>query len=416
MAAETSGDIFKPSKTKDIADIVAWAVSEAKPLEIIGGGTKRMIGRPEQTGHKLDLSAMTGITLYEPEELVLRARAGTSLADIQHALGDHHQELAFEPPDWRGLLGVPDDPKTGPTIGGILAANLSGPRRFKAGAARDHLLGIEAVSGRGEMFKSGGRVVKNVTGYDLCKLICGSWGTLAVMGEVAVKVLPASERTETVVVWGLSDRQAIEAMVAALKSACDISGAAHLPAALTGNIAEAFEGAPGKRAATMLRLEGFAPSVANRRDNLVALMQPFGRCDVMDAGGSSGLWRAIRDVAVFGPADDGAIWRVSIAPTDAARFVAALSRKIDVEAFYDWAGGLVWLKLAPGRDGAAKLVRNTLARFGGHATLIRAAHDIRKTADVFHPEPAAIAELSGRIKRGLDPAGILNPRRTHVNL
>ena len=166
-----------------------WALGEGKALELVGHGSKQAIGRPAQTDATLDLSALTGITLYEPEELVLSAKAGTPIAEIEALVGAEGQQLAFEPMDYAAILGAAAGRGT---IGGVLAANLSGPRRIKAGAARDHFLGCTAVSGRGETFKSGGRVVKNVTGYDLCKLMAGSWGTLAAMTEVTIKTLPGA--------------------------------------------------------------------------------------------------------------------------------------------------------------------------------------------------------------------------------
>src|SRR4051812_42301802 len=209
-------DIFKPDNASQVEDAVRWALDRGKALEVLGGGSKRMIGRPAQTDLTLDLSAMTGVLLYEPEELVLSARAATSLAEIEAIIAAEGQEIAFEPMDFTALLG---GSSVGSTIGGILAANVSGPRRFKAGAARDHLLGFRAVSGRGEVFKSGGRVVKNVTGYDLCKVLAGSFGTLAAMTEVTVKVLPRPETEVTVLLIGLDDKQAVATMTAAMASA-----------------------------------------------------------------------------------------------------------------------------------------------------------------------------------------------------
>jgi glycolate oxidase FAD binding subunit len=189
---------FTPATAEETLNIVRWAAGEETPLEIVGHGSKRGIGRPSQAEHVLDLSQLSGVTLYEPEELVLSARAGTPLAEIEALLERHNQQLAFEPMDYGPLLG--GEPGRG-TIGGVLGANLSGPRRIKAGAARDHVLGVNAVSGRGEAFKSGGRVVKNVTGYDLSKGLAGSWGTLAVVTDVTFKVLPAAETERTLVPW-----------------------------------------------------------------------------------------------------------------------------------------------------------------------------------------------------------------------
>src|SRR5499426_433688 len=273
-------DTLKPRDSKEVEDAVQWALADGKALEIVGGGSKRAIGRPAQTDLTLDLSGLSGVTLYEPEELVLTAKAGTPLAEIEALVAARGQMLAFEPPDYGGVLG---GERAHATLGGVLAANLAGPRRIKAGAARDHFLGFSAVSGRGEAFKSGGRVVKNVTGYDLCKLMAGSWGTLAVMTEATIKVLPRAETEASVLVLGLDALRAADAMAAAMGSSCDVSGAAHLPAEVAGHVPE-VAGAGG--AVTALRVEGFAPSVAHRRRTLEALMQPFGDIGTLDAPAS----------------------------------------------------------------------------------------------------------------------------------
>src|SRR5579864_7211182 len=192
---------FRPHDERELSDIVAAALAREEPLEIVAGGSKRGLGRPLQTPHTLDMSAFAGIRSYEPEELVLTAGAATPMQVIERALAERGQMLAFEPPDWRRLLGSEN---AQPTLGGVTACNLSGPRRIKAGAARDHLLGFRAVSGRAEAFKAGGRVVKNVTGYDLSKLMAGSYGTLAALEEVTVKVLPRPETAATVLFAGVA--------------------------------------------------------------------------------------------------------------------------------------------------------------------------------------------------------------------
>src|SRR6266478_6922584 len=200
---------FAPSDLSELREAVAEALAAEEPVEVVGGGSKRALGRPVQAAHTLDLSRLSGIRDYAPSELVLTAGAATPLAEIERALEEAGQMLAFEPPDWRGFLGVPDEESTGPTLGGALACNLSGPRRIKAGAARDHFLGFRGVSGRGEIFKAGGKVVKNVTGYDLCKLMAGSYGTLAALEEVTVKVLPQPESESTVMLCGLDAATAV---------------------------------------------------------------------------------------------------------------------------------------------------------------------------------------------------------------
>ena len=303
-------DVLKPRDAKDVQDAVRWALSEAKTLEIIGRGSKRALGRPSQSDMTLDLSGLSGVTLYEPEELVLSAKAGTPLAEIEALVEQRGQQLAFEPMDYGPIYG--GDAGAG-SLGGALASNLSGPRRIKAGAARDHFLGFSAVSGRGEAFKSGGRVVKNVTGYDLCKLLAGSYGTLAAMLDVTIKTLPKPETEESVVVTGLDDARAAEAMSAAMASSCDVSAAAHLPR----HVAMSFEGLHAAEAATVFRLEGFAPSVRHRKASLTQLLKPFGFVDQAGEGHSRALWKSVRDARPFWtstPPGEWPLWRVSTAP------------------------------------------------------------------------------------------------------
>jgi glycolate dehydrogenase FAD-binding subunit len=402
-------DTLRPRDGKDVEAAVQGALSGAKTVEIVGHGSKRAIGRPAQTDLTLDLSALAGVTLYEPEELVLTARAGTPLAEIEALIDAKGQQLAFEPMDYGPILGGLAGRGT---IGGALAANVSGPRRIKAGAARDHFLGFSAVSGRGETFKSGGRVVKNVTGYDLCKLIAGSWGTLAAVTEATIKVLPRPETEETIVVRGLEPAKAVAAMTAAMGSSCDVSGAAHLPAGVAAHI-PAGEIA-GAGVVTALRLEGFAPSVAHRRRVLEAAMSPFGDLVTVGEAVSRTLWQAIRDVTPFAAGRTGVerpLWRISTAPSRGAELAAMIAGRAEAQFLYDWAGGLVWLLLDPSDDAGAALVRHAVAATGGHATLIRAPAAVRAAIDVFAPQDAAAAALTKRVKESFDPKGALNPGR-----
>ena len=321
-------DILKPRDAKEVEDAVRWALSHDKALEVAGHGTKRAIGRPSQTDITLDLSGLTGITLYEPAELVLSARAGTPLADIETLLEKNNQELAFEPMDYGPLLG--GEAGQG-TIGGVIAANLAGPRRIKAGAARDHFLGVTAVTGRADTIKSGGRVVKNVTGYDMCKVLAGSWGTLAAMTDVTIKVLPRAETQATVLVEGLDDARACAAMAAAMGSSCDVSAAAHLP----DHVASYFDGLPNAEAATALRLEGVAPSVKHRKEVLAALMKPFGKVALLDEKESRALWRSVRQVKPFASeaSRQRPLWRISTAPARGHEVAAAITPA--AQMFYD---------------------------------------------------------------------------------
>jgi glycolate oxidase FAD binding subunit len=401
-------DILKPRDAREVEQTIGWAVAEGKTLELIGRGTKRAIGRAAQWDATLDLSGLFGVTLYEPEELVLSARAGTPIAEIEALVAASRQELAFEPMDYGALLGGESGAGS---IGGAIAANLSGPRRIKAGAARDHFLGVSAVSGRGETFKSGGRVVKNVTGYDLCKLIAGSWGTLAAMTDITVKTLPRAETEQTMLVLNLDEVTARKVMAAAMGTYGDVSAAAHLPAAAAARIAET---AAAHTATTAFRLEGVAPSVAQRKTVLEKLLSPFGSLGTLGEAPSRTFWRAVRDVIPFasgGPAGKRDLWRISTAPTRGAEIGRALVAEADAEVLYDWAGGLVWAALPPADDANAPLVRSTVAAAGGHATLIRAPAAVRAAVDVFTPEPAPLAALTARVRKGFDPQGVLNAGR-----
>ncbi|MGX5850331.1 FAD-binding protein [Mesorhizobium sp. PL10] len=396
---------FTPTTSAEVLSTVQWAAAEESPLETIGHGSKRGIGRPQQSEHTLDLSQLTGVTLYEPAELVLSAKAGTSLSEIETLLAENGQQFAFEPMDYGPLLG--GTPGKG-TIGGVLAANLSGPRRLKAGAARDHILGINAVAGRGEAFKSGGRVVKNVTGYELSKLMANSWGTLAVFTDVTFKVLPAAETEVTLAVRGLLDDAAAAAMALALGSSAEVSSAAHLPERIAARVAG---GSLGADAATLLRVEGFGPSVAYRIEALKTLLKNAGPLQEIAGDASHTLWRDVRDCAPFADGSERPVWRVSMAPSQAHQMVLTLRMQIGVSAFYDWQGGLVWLRMEEG-DPEAGLLRGLIRKHGGgHATLVRAAPSHRAAVPVFEPQAPHLAALSARLKAEFDPKAILNPGR-----
>jgi glycolate dehydrogenase FAD-binding subunit len=403
--------VVRPASEKDVVEAVQQALRERKALELVGHGTKRALGRPAQADTTLDLSGLSGVTLYEPEELVLSARAGTPIADIEAVVAAHKQQLAFEPMDYGPLLGGVANCGT---IGGVLAANLCGPRRIKAGAARDHFLGFSAVSGRGEVFKSGGRVVKNVTGYDLCKLMAGSWGTLAALTTVTLKVLPRPETQATLLVVGLDDATAVRAMTVAMATACDVSGAAHLPAATARRISVGESLAAG-RAVTALRLEGVAPSVAHRKAELTAAMKPLGEIAFADELPSRNLWRAICDVTPFAATPETVerpVWRISAVPSKGADVARSIAAECQAEALYDWAGGLVWIMLmAQLGDAGTGLVRRAAAACGGQAMLVRAPAAVRAAVPVFEPQAEALAGLTRRVKQSFDPEGVLNPGR-----
>jgi glycolate oxidase FAD binding subunit len=404
-------DTSRVRDARDVEQVVRAAIASEQPLEIIGHGSKRQIGQPMATNALLDLSSLNAVTSYEPNELIITVQAGAPLGDVQSLIDSRNQQFAFEPVDTSVLLGTP---AIG-TIGGMIGAGLAGPRRIKAGGARDHLLGAHAVSGFGDSFKTGGRVVKNVTGYDLCKLLTGSWGTLAVMTEVTLKVMPKPESERTLVLRGLDDIAANRAMTAALGSAFDVSGAAHLPNSAFRPAAGALAGlgSPGQ-AVTLLRLEGIAASAEHRAASLSKSLAPFGLAEILEDAASLSIWSSVRDIRPF--AADGAlgawpVWRIVCPPAVGGALGQTLARETGGDVIYDWGGGLIWAALPPKPDAQTALVRQRVDAAGGHATLIRASEEVRHHVDVFHPQPDGLAALSERVRLSFDPKNILNRGR-----
>ena len=411
-------DTLKVRDAADVEQVVRSALASEQPLEIIGHGSKRLIGQPMATNALLDLSTLNAVTAYEPSELIVTVQAGAPLADVLSLIDAKNQQFAFEPVNTAPLLGTPD---LG-TIGGMIGAGLAGPRRIKAGGARDHLLGAQAVSGFGDSFKAGGKVVKNVTGYDLCKLLAGSWGTLAVMTEVTLKVMPRPESECTLVLRGLDETTANRAMTAALGSPFDVSGAAHLSHSALRASAAGVDGlaglGAGQRAVTLLRLEGIAASVAHRAATLSKALAPFGPAEMIEDDASAAVWISVRDVTPFaagGTLGASPVWRIVCPPASGGELGQVLARATGGEVMFDWGGGLIWLAVPPQTDAQpsahATLVRARVDAAGGHATLLRASEEVRRNVDVFHPQPAGLAALGERVRHSFDPKNILNRGR-----
>jgi glycolate oxidase FAD binding subunit len=343
-------------------DELTEAVRGTAKLEIRGGGTKADMGAPRETDI-LDMTGFTGVVDYDPAELVLTVRAGTPLAEVQALLAENRQMLAFEPHGEEGA-----------TIGGVVTAGISGSRRVSAGGARDHLLGFTAVSGRGEIFTAGGKVVKNVTGFDLPKVMAGSWGRLAAMTELSLKVLPAPEHVATLAIRGQSVGEAARAMAQALGSPIGPAAVAFLP---------------GAEALTLFRLEGFAPSVAARAARLVEA-EPMIEADA--------AWTALRTLS--GLPANAPLWRISLSGRQLPKLAEALDG-LGAIWLADWGGALVRAAF----DGDPVLLRDAVAGAGGHATLVRASPELRRTTPTFHPQPAANEALEARVRRAFDPQG-----------
>lgn len=378
---------IRPVDEAELCDVVAQAVSGSGRLRIRGGGSKDDVGAPTPEATVLDMTGFTGIVNYDPPELVLTARAGTPLAEVEALLKEHGQMLAFAP--WE-TARVFSNGTSGSTIGGTVAAGISGSQRLTQGAARDHLLGFAAVSGRGESFVGGAKVVKNVTGYDLPKLLAGSWGRLAVLTELTLKVLPRPAASLTVVARGLTPRQAWAAMAHFLQSNAEVAAAAHLPAGMLDG-----------RSVTALRVQGFSPSVEARCQMIEASRTAdsrFARCDERAA---AEIWDMLRELTPLIADRDRPLWRVSLPPRHAADFIDVV-RADDKEWLMDWAGGLVWYA----GDCLEDVVRPAAAGLGGHAALVRGPLALRAAIPAFHPADPAVVALEGRVRRAFDPAGV----------
>jgi glycolate oxidase FAD binding subunit len=396
-----------PTDECGLIQAVSDAFAAGTPLEVAGNGSKRGLLRPVQAAATLTTSRLAGISFYSPQELVISAQAGTPLAAIEATVAERGQQLTSEPPDFSGLLG-----STGTqTLGGVVGANLSGPRRIAWGATRDHVLGVRAVNGRGELLRSGGRVLKNVTGLDICKLLTGSHGTLAVMSEITLKVLPTPEQRGTLVLAGLDPVRGVAALAAALGSPYAVSAAAYLPAEAAA-LVPAVAGFAGP--VTLARIEDFAQSVAYRTDRLRADLAAFGRAEILGDAASVALWAAVRDAAPL-HGHLGAIWRVSVRPSAGPSVVQAVGDAFPARWFLDWGGGLVWIA-GPATEEAHAAVTAAAQAAGGTWMLLRAPDPLRAAVAVLPPEPAALARITASVKAAFDPKNILNPGRMYAGI
>lgn len=404
-------DLQRPGADWELQFVIAGCLERRLPVEIVGSGSKRGIGRPVDGAITVTTASLRGISLYEPNELVMSARAGTPLSQIEAELAARGQMLPFEPIDLAPATGGPQGAQT---IGAVFATNMSGARRIHAGAARDHLLGIKGVNGRAELFQAGGRVMKNVTGYDVARGLSGSWGTLAVMTEVTFKVVPWPETAATVIYLGLPDNLAIEVLSTAMALPVEVSGAVHLQASVAARLNH-----PGLRtmnkSVTALRLENFASAVAGRKQRLKEALKVYGKALELDHRETLDFWGELRRLSVM-PNRETLLWRISTKPTTAPKLVAAIKRYMDVDAFYDWGGSLIWLEVPAAADAGTAEIRRVTAIHGGHATLIRAEPAVRAAVEVFQPLSPGLERLTRGLKSAFDPAGILNPGRMYANL
>ncbi|MFY8091994.1 MAG: FAD-binding protein [Niveispirillum sp.] len=382
------------------------AVRAGQPLRISGADSKPGLGHAV-TGQPLGLASLSKLISHEPAELILVAGPGLPLIELNALLSAQGQALAFDPPDLGPLYGRPAGLGT---LGGIVATGLSGPGRVKAGAVRDHVLGMTAIAGDGRIFRSGGKVVKNVTGFDLPKLLTGSHGTLGIMTEIVVKVLPAPSLSKTLVLAGIEGDDASRALADALGSAAEVGAAAFTPSYLP------LDGLlPDRTPCVLLRLDGVSVSVAERLSALERLLAGRAAMAVLDGDHAAALWACLRDAMPLAERSDLDVWRLSVPPMAGMGVLMAIKAAIPrAVGWLDWGGGLIWLGLPGGMaDAGAGTVRGALG-LDGHATLMRAPDAVKALVPVFQPLPGPLAALTARVKAQFDPAGILNPGRMGV--
>lgn len=410
--AASAAAVHRPASAGEVATLIRDAIAEDRCLEIVGGGSKREIGRGVQPGSAiLSLAALANVLEYEPAEMMLTVQAGVRLADIQALLRQHGQRLAFEPPDFEPLL---EHGASQSTIGGVVAAGFSGPRRFKAGAVRDHVLAVQAVTGRGEAFRAGGKVVKNVTGFDLPKLLTGSWGTLAVLTEITLRSTPAPQTICTMLLGGFDIHSAALVLREAAGGPWDVTGAAWLPPSLT-SIASLPGSLPGE-SVTALRLEGVAASVSARASALLSHIKHSGEVQKLEGDESDALWRWVGGGAPLHKPVELAVWCASVPPASGVQVLAqVLARSGDGRGLLDGAGGTIWLAL-PATAECADVVRAAVAGSGGQALLVRGPAAFRAQIPVFQPLPEPVAALTRRLKEQFDPHAILNRGRMYAGI
>ena len=397
-------DIYSPVNEKEVSDFIYECHKDLSPIEIIGNNSKK-IGRVIQCSKTLCLEKINGIIEYFPEELYIKVKVGTSLEEIENTLDSKNQTFGFEPMD----LGFLYEGKSrGGTIGGVVACNLSGPRRFKIGALRDHLLGFKAINGSGEQIKSGGTVVKNVTGYDLSKLVSGSYGTLCALTEVTLKVLPKYEYQETFCIYGLTHNEAIKFFSTAMDTSLEISGACFYPADNTGFFR--LNDIKQNNSILSLRVEGPKTSVQER---IQQLRKIFGASDysVLDIFQSKAFWNLSKNLELFKNTNE-IVCKLSLPITNASEFLNKFSN--DIKYFIDWAGGLIWLSTKD-LETISKM-RIFSVKNNGHLTIYKSDDNYRRTEEFLTCGDTNFKILSSKIKKSFDPNLILNPGKMYAGI
>jgi glycolate oxidase FAD binding subunit len=410
-------NVSYPINENEVAGLIKKLYKSNTPLEIIGSGSKKEIGKPLQCAQTLNLSKLNGIIEYLPEELYIKVKAGTSIEKIENRLKKNNQQLAFEPIDFGYLF---QGKSNSGTAAGHVACNISGPRRFKVGSIRDHILGFKAVNGRGEIIKSGGTVVKNVTGYDLSKLICNSYGTLAAITEVTFKVLPTSEESKTLVIHNQSIDYAPEYLERAISSSNEVSGATFLPTEpicnnCEMNIENTFKlnDLKKKGSMTAIRIEGSKKSTNERLKNLIKELKLLeSNISVLETLQSEIFWKKIKNLEFFSLTKNN-IFRIVIPPSECIKLIYEIPNNF--KYFVDWGGALIWVEACELSEQKFESIRRKVVSHGGYITMIKNSNYLPYVEDVFTINNVRF-NISQSIKKSFDPKGILNPGKMYTGI
>ena len=402
-------NIFNPSSREEIAEIIRNCYKKNIPLEINGSKSKNKIGRNFQAEKTLDLTSYSGIIDYKPEELYIKVKAGTPINSIIEELDKHDQQLAFEPVDFGFLF---NGKSNNGTIGGVISCNFAGPRRFKVGSARDHLLGFQGINGKGEIIKSGGTVVKNVTGYDLCKLISGSFGTLSVLTELSVKVLPKPQTSKTLIINNPHIKKAIEYLGTALSSPSDPSGGVFYPEQFDQSFT--FNDLTHKGALTAIRIEGPSNSVDHRIKNLSAELGLLeNEYSILESVQTKIFWNKTKNLEIFSNSKKNLL-RI-VVPISETLSVLQKMKPYEINYFLDWGGSLIWVELEKISLKILREIKDITQQHSGYFTIIKVEEDLKASADVFTIDPIKY-KISEKIKKSFDPKRIFNPGKMYSGI
>ena len=414
---QNSNSVEYPQNEKEVSNFIKKFYKSGIPIELIGSGSKRKIGKPLQCAKTLSLAKLDGIIEYLPEELYIKVKACTSIKQIEEELKKNKQQLAFEPIDFGYLFNRKSDFGTS---AGQVACNISGPRRFKAGSVRDHVLGFRGVNGKGEIIKSGGNVVKNVTGYDLSKLVCGSYGTLIALTEITFKVLPKPEESKTLIIHKQKVEPASFLLEKATSSSNDISGSAFFPdepriSECAMNIEKTFKLNDLKHGGslTAFRIEGSKNSIDQRIKNLIYELKAVNlNISVLDNYQSEIFWNKVRSLEFFSLSKNN-ILRIVIPPSECVQLVYQFSNKF--KYYLDWGGPLMWMEAFELSEEMFESIRKKVVNHGGYVTMIKNSNYLPYVEDVFTINRDRF-NISQNIKKSFDPKRILNPGKMYTGI